>query len=106
MRGSSFRDFITLFPYEDLVILEGFKYSSYHKIGIVQSGVSYEPVGDLTKCIALVSNMTLDTDLPAFHIDAVESISEYVAQFRNKAFCKRTCTLFLCICTLSHLYPD
>jgi molybdopterin-guanine dinucleotide biosynthesis protein B len=78
------RELIGLFPDADLIILEGFKYSSYPKIEIVRSGISSEPVSDPATCIALVSDLDLDTDLTVFHPDATDDIAAFIASFVRK----------------------
>ena len=78
------RELIGLFPDADLIILEGFKYSSYPKIEIVRSGISSEPVSDPKTCIALVSDLDLVTDLPVFHPEDMESIAAFVADYVKK----------------------
>ena len=80
------RELVALFPDADLIILEGFKFSSYPKIELVRGAVSSEPAGNIESCIALVSDLELETALPLFHIDAVESISEFIAEFVRKNY--------------------
>ena len=75
------RELIEFFPDADLIILEGFKYSSYPKLELIRSGVSSEPISNPETCIALVSDLELDTNLPVFHLDAVEDIAAFIAEF-------------------------
>ena len=53
---------ITQFPEADLILLEGFKHSSYAKIEVVREGVSQTPVSNPDGLLAVA------TDLPAARI--------------------------------------
>ncbi len=78
------KELIAFFPDIDLILLEGFKNSSYKKLELVRGGVSSSPVCDPGTCIALISDLDLITNLPLFHPDAVEDISAFIAIYTEK----------------------
>ena len=51
-------ELISAFPEADIIILEGFKHSSYPKIELVRSGNSSEPVCDPCSLIAIASDFS------------------------------------------------
>ena len=56
-----------LFPEADLILLEGFKYSSWPKIEILRGAVSREPVCDPSTLLALVTDTEVRLPgIPAF----------------------------------------
>lgn len=50
---------IPLFPDADLILLEGFKHSSWPKVEVVRAGNSAEPVCDVDTLLALVTDLPL-----------------------------------------------
>lgn len=69
------------FPDADLILLEGFKESAYPKLELVRKGIPSDPACGLHTCIAIVSDLDLNTDLPLFHPDAAEDIAEFITVF-------------------------
>ena len=58
---------IAQFPEADLILLEGFKYSSWPKLEVVRAGNSAAPVSDPATLLALgVKHIYLGPTLPAF----------------------------------------
>ena len=70
-----------LFPNADLILLEGFKGSAYPKLELIREGVSTSSVCDPETCLALVSNLGLETTLPLFHPDAYSDIAKFIENF-------------------------
>ncbi|MDR1241832.1 MAG: molybdopterin-guanine dinucleotide biosynthesis protein B [Deltaproteobacteria bacterium] len=78
---------IAQFPEADLILLEGFKHSSWPKLELVRAGNSVAPVCDPATLLALVTD--LSTDLPGVPglplgdaAGAAKTILDYVNSFR------------------------
>lgn len=72
-------DLIESFSDFDLIILEGFKSSSYPKLEIVRSGNSTSPVCKVETVLAYVSDLdTIDDDIVQFGLDDIEAIGDYI----------------------------
>ena len=52
---------ITQFPEADLILLEGFKYTSWPKLEVVRKGNSEAPVSDPATLLALVTDLPLES---------------------------------------------
>ncbi|MEA4894366.1 MAG: molybdopterin-guanine dinucleotide biosynthesis protein MobB, partial [Oscillospiraceae bacterium] len=78
------RELFAFFPGAELILLEGFKGSPYKKLELVRKGVSTSPVCDPGTCIALVSDLALETDMPLFHPDAAKEIAAFIAEYTRK----------------------
>ncbi len=50
---------IRQFPEADLILLEGFKHTSWPKLEVVRGGISQAPVSDPATLLALVTNLPL-----------------------------------------------
>lgn len=53
------KELISLFPEADVILLEGFKYSTYPKIELVRHGISEKPVCDPATLLALATDTSL-----------------------------------------------
>ena len=79
-------DLIGFFPEADLILLEGFKYSTYPKIEIVRKGNSAESVCNPKRLMAIATNLdaeerealTVSGDVPFFDLDNAKSIAEFI----------------------------
>ena len=78
------RELTDAFPDVDLILLEGFKRSSYPKLEIIRSDMPENPVIDPDTCIAIISDLKSDTKLPVFHPNAVEDIAEFISSYIKK----------------------
>ena len=80
------KELMGFFPEADLILLEGFKYSSYPKIEIVRKGNSAESVCNPKRLMAIATNldaeereaMTVSGDVPFFDLDNAKSIAEFI----------------------------
>lgn len=88
------KELMEFFPEADLILLEGFKYSTYPKIEIVRKGNSAESVCDSRYLTAIASNLdenerkTLSVSgtgktadelkIPVLELDNAESIAEFI----------------------------
>lgn len=88
-RGSfSENDFVSMFPEADLILLEGFKYSSWPKLELVRRGISEQSVCRPSTLLALVSDLPLAAEgvtiLPFGDGEAAaELILNYVKERRS-----------------------
>lgn len=72
--------FIEEFKDFDLVILEGFKGSSYQKLEIVRSAVSTSPVTDPSTVLAYVTDLEeLDPSKRQFDLDDIIGLADYIS---------------------------
>lgn len=67
----------------DLVIVEGYKSSSYPKIEVLRKETGPESF-KLEQTIAYVSDFPIETSLPVFQIDEVRKLSESILNYLNK----------------------
>ena len=80
------KELMEFFPEADLILLEGFKYSTYPKIEIVRKGNSTESVCNPKRLMAIATNldaeereaMTVSGDVPFFDLDNAKSIAEFI----------------------------
>lgn len=75
---------ISMLPEADLILLEGFKASSYPKLEIVRRGVSLEPVCEPASCLAYVSDLDYVFAKPVFEPDDTAAIAEYICQYLKR----------------------
>ena len=98
-------ELIDFFPEADLILLEGFKYSTYPKVEIVRKGNSEESVCDPKYLAAIATNLdearrkTLsisgtgktadELQIPVLELDSAEGIAEFILQvcFPQKVSC-------------------
>jgi len=66
----------------DLIIVEGYKKEALPKIEVVRSEIDREPML-LPQTLALVSDFTLQADLPVFDCNAIKDITGYILQVLN-----------------------
>ena len=76
--------FMNMLPEADLILLEGFKASSYPKLEIVRRGVSLEPVCEPASCLAYVSDVDYPFTKPVFQPDDTAAIAEYICQYLKR----------------------
>ena len=78
--------FLSMLPAADLILLEGFKASSYPKLEIVRRSVSSEPVCEPASCLAYVSDVDYPFTKPVFQPDDTAAIADFICQYlkRNK----------------------
>ena len=80
------KELMEFFPEADLILLEGFKYSTYPKIEIVRKGNSTESVCNPEKLMAIATNLdaeerealSISEDVPLFELDNAKSIAEFI----------------------------
>ena len=80
------KELIEFFPEADLILLEGFKYSTYPKIEIVRKGNSAESVSNPERLMAIATNLdaeerealSISEDVPLFELDNAKSIAEFI----------------------------
>ena len=91
------KELMEFFPEADLILLEGFKYSTYPKIEIVRKGNSAESVCDPRYLAAIATNLdenerkTLpvsgtgktaeELKIPVLELDGAEDIAEFVLKY-------------------------
>ena len=78
-------ELIAAFPEEDLILLEGFKYSGYPKIEVIRKGNSSEPVCDPRHLIGIVTdympvgmNWKNICGIPFWGLDETEQLADYI----------------------------
>ena len=80
------KELMEFFPEADLILLEGFKYSTYPKIEIVRKGNSAESVCNPKRLMAIATNLdaeerealSISADIPLFELDNAKSIAEFI----------------------------
>ena len=77
-------DLMALYPEADLILLEGFKWTSYPKIELLRKGVSEESLCDPATLLALVTDMDRDpdgacSDVPIFGFDETAVLADLLA---------------------------
>lgn len=79
-------EWVKFFPEADLILLEGFKYSSYPKLEIVRKGNSAASVCNSEKLMAIATNLdkeerealSISENVPFFELDNAKSIAEFI----------------------------
>lgn len=72
------------FPEADMIILEGFKNTSYPKIEVLRKGINVKPLSDKSSLIALVSDTVSfdkNCDVPLFTWNDTNNICKFVLSF-------------------------
>ncbi len=78
-------DIIPFFREADLILLEGFKNSSYPKIELVRSDNSQESVCDPKTLVALVSDLPFDDkNVPVFGLNEIDKIVAFICEWINQ----------------------
>ena len=80
------KELMEFFPEADLILLEGFKYSTYPKIEIVRKGNSAESICNPKRLMAIATNLdaeerealSISADIPLFELDNAKSIAEFI----------------------------
>ena len=80
------KELTEFFPEADLILLEGFKYSTYPKIEIIRKGNSAESVCNPEKLMAIATNLDAEErdalsvleNVPFFELDNAECIAEFI----------------------------
>ena len=80
------KEVMEFFPEADLILLEGFKYSTYPKIEIVRKGNSAESVSNPERLMAIATNLdaeerealSVQENVPFFDLDNAKSIAEFI----------------------------
>ena len=80
------KELAEFFPEADLILLEGFKYSTYPKIEIIRKGNSAESVCNPKKLMAIATNLDAEErdalsvleNVPFFELDNAECIAEFI----------------------------
>jgi len=71
--------FKLFFPDYDLIIGEGFTNSPYPKVEVLDSSIDREPLcGANNNLIALVCNKNIDSFVPIFSLDQIESLADFL----------------------------
>ena len=80
------KEVMEFFPEADLILLEGFKYSTYPKIEIVRKGNSAESDSNPERLMAIATNLdaeerealSVQENVPFFDLDNAKSIAEFI----------------------------
>ena len=80
---------IRQFPEADLILLEGFKHTSWPKLEVVRGGISQAPVSDPATLVALVTDLELHLPgVPTLPLGepqaAADLLLDYIQKERNK----------------------
>lgn len=62
----------------ELILAEGYKWEKYPKIALCRSGVSLALPCPEEELLAVVSDVPVETALPWFHLDDIESICDFI----------------------------
>lgn len=66
------------FPEADLILLEGFKGTSYPKIEILRRGVSSQPSANLNGLIGVAADQSIDTTLEILPLNQPEKVADFI----------------------------
>ena len=76
------RELIPLFPDADLILLDGFKGSSWPKVEVVRAGISEGPVCDPATLLALVTDLPLSLPgVPVLGLEDGDGLAQLVAAY-------------------------
>jgi len=64
----------------ELILVEGYKWEKYPKIALCRSGASLSLPCPEEELLAVVSDVPVDTTLPQFHLDDIETICDFILQ--------------------------
>ena len=70
---------LALLPPSDLVLVEGFKASSYPKIAIYRAGAEKPLAAEPGECLAVVTDTALDVPCPQFPLDVPSALAAFLA---------------------------
>lgn len=70
---------LALLPPTDLVLVEGFKASSYPKIAIYRAGAEKPLAAEPGECLAVVTDTALDVPCPQFPLDEPSALAAFLA---------------------------
>lgn len=76
---------IDMFPDAELILLEGFKNSSYPKINLVREDLTEDTACDYPKYLAVVNDLNLSSDKSVLRSDDLDAITEIVFQYARAA---------------------
>jgi molybdopterin-guanine dinucleotide biosynthesis adapter protein len=80
-RGIGLEEILTYFHDVDLVIAEGYKKEKLPKIEIFRSEAYDNPIClDRDELVGFVSDRMLDLDVPAFGLEEIEKIADFIQQ--------------------------
>lgn len=65
----------------DLILTEGFKHGPYPKIALFRSGSGKPLAADPRDCLAVVSDVPLNTVCPLFPLDDPQPLADYLIKF-------------------------
>ena len=83
-QGVCERDFFDAFPEADVILLEGFKDSSYPKIEVVRAGNSDAPVCDPNTLLAVATDLPLELGgVPVLGLEDVEAMADLIIAQRR-----------------------
>lgn len=83
--GISEKDLIGCFPEADLILLEGFKGSTYPKIEIIRADNSHESVCLAKTLVAIASDFAFKHEVvPVVDLNATNQITELILDYMNK----------------------
>lgn len=75
-------DLIALFPFADVILLEGFKHSAWHKVEVVRGGNSDAPVCDPETLLALVTDLSISADgVPVLGLEDSRGLADIVMNY-------------------------
>lgn len=76
---------ITQFPEADLILLEGFKYTSWPKLEVVRAGNSAGPVCDPASLLALVTDLPLTLPgIPALPLNEPDAVARFLLRLAKE----------------------
>ncbi len=79
------RKLMDAFPDVDLILLEGFKYSSWPKIELVRAGNSASAVSDKRTMLALATDLPLKiSGVPTIHLNDVRAAVDIIICYMEK----------------------
>lgn len=78
-------DLLGMFPEADLILLEGFKSSSWPKVEVVRAAVSDGPVCDQKTLLAVVSDLPLRCAVPVLGLEDTAGLADLILRFCGKA---------------------
>ena len=65
----------------DLILVEGYKNENLPQIGIARKATGKGFTADISRFIALITDMDIDTTMPCFGLDSTEEIAEFIIGF-------------------------
>ena len=68
----------------DLILVEGYKNEALPQIGVARKETGKGFTAELTRFIALATDLEVETDLPCFDLDDIEGIFRFVREWITK----------------------